>query len=125
MRTIIYLILVFLLLNSVAKAQDYSTNYTRVASQEGEEIVPEVTMFFYTDSTLEIISPHIMQKFTLERQIHGSMFLLKDPEGLCATVEYFLYKRKRFLKKPIKTKFITLTYNSKYTFFFDNPSQLY
>lgn len=121
MKTIIYIILAVLLLTQIANGQEYSTSYTAVHSGDNSQVIEETTMFFYTDSTLEVVSPTIMQRFELTGMVHNSLYTLEDDRGECATIQYFIIKHKKFLRKPKVKKFIALTYDKQYLFYFEKP----
>lgn len=121
MRIIIYIILTVLFLTSVAKAQSYSTKYTAIRSGDNQHVYEETTVFFYTDTTFEVFSHHLTEKFKLSSMVHKTLFTLVDEDGNCAYIEYFFYRKRRFLKKDEVKKFISLTYDKEYLFYFEKP----
>lgn len=121
MKTIIYIILAILLLTQIANAQEYSTSYTAVYSENDNKLLEETTMFFYTDSTLEVVSPTLLQRFKVTGMVHNSLYNLEDEQGECATIQYFVIKQKKFLRKPKIKKIIGITYDKQYLFYFEKP----
>lgn len=117
----IVLLIVILLLATIANAQSYTTKFTAVRSGDKQQLFEENTLFVYSDSTFEVFSPHVTQTFKLSGMVHSTLFTLIDEKGDCAYIEYFFYRKRRFLKKDVVQKFISLTYDKEYLFYFEKP----
>lgn len=122
MRTIIYLILTFLLLNSVASAQHYYTSYTVVRDEFKEELVEEKTLFVYSDNEIDILNSKFISHFRVIKMTSRRSFILEDNQENTATIEYLRYPRKHSLRKTGKYKCVKLVYDNKeYLFYFEKP----
>ena len=101
-------------------AQDYTTNFTTVLSSNPKNYV-EISAFFHTDTTWEVIGPQIMQKFELVYTIYPALFIIKDVNGKYASIGFYAITEKRRWKKPRINKFISLIYDKHYLFYSEIP----
>lgn len=76
------------------------------------ELKKSETLFSYTNSSLTITSPEIVQHFELDGMINQRVYRLKDEKGMFATIEYIFTK---------KNTILVLMYDKEYRFYMRKP----